>query len=200
MMKHANKKQNLAEQYLTQKQLSVLDILCIVAMIVGGIWAMFVFFYVGAWLILIGVFGWIFSKSAKIKDSEFDEFLEDFIRQQEISTDKKLVLRAYDLRTSPIVVGKDKQARSNTFVLSVFDFQKQSCHLDVYEFHLREQTAIHREYSLSLGECYETEVLPSAIPAKQVCCFKAEGVESFPVDARSADLDVILCKLKGEKA
>ena len=41
-MKHANKKQNLAEQYLTQKQLSVLDILCIVAMIVGGIWAWFV--------------------------------------------------------------------------------------------------------------------------------------------------------------
>lgn len=199
-MKHANKKQNLAERYLTQKQISVLDILCIVAMIVGGIWAWFVFFYVGAWLILIGVFGWIFSKSAKIKDSEFDEFLEDCIRQQEIPTDKKLVLRAYDLRTSPIVVGKDKQARSNTFVLSVFDFQKQSCHLDVYEFHLREQAAIHREYSLPLGECYETEIIPSAIPTKQSSYFKAEGVEKFPVDGRSADLDVILCKLKGEKA
>lgn len=199
-MKRSNEKQNLAERYLTQKRISVWDIIGIIAMIIGGIWSWFVFFYTGMWLFLIGLFVWIFSHSSKVKDSEFDELLEDLIRQQEISTDKKLVLRAYDLRVSPIAVGKDMQARSGTFFLSVFDFQKQSCRLDVYEFHLREQTATHREYSLSLGECYEIETFPSAIPTKKGSYFKADGVESFPVDGRSADLDLILSSLKGEKA
>ncbi len=192
-----NKKRNIAELYLKQKKYSAWDMTWIGIMIVGLI--IFWFYYLGLYLFLVAAIAETVSRVTKIKDSEFDEIMEELLQKQAIETENAMVMKQYDLRSVPIRVGKDGQFRSNVFYCCSFAFGEQTCTLDVVILRLTEQTAERERYTLAVGEHYEVTEISAVAPAKRMWLLTGDGIPEIPVDGRSSDLDSILARMKGEK-
>ena len=150
------KKSNI-EKYFTQKNWTLLEILCIIigtaALIVGTfVWGggpiglpLFAF----SLLILICV------RSSKIKGSYIDRELQKLIDENEIISHGKNVIKSFDLKKGKVIREKGK-CRSNIYVVSVFDFQGETVNISVYRIDLLSQSIKKEFYTV---ECEERVIL-----------------------------------------
>lgn len=146
------KKSNI-EKYFTQKNWTLLEILCIIigtaALIVGTfVWGggpiglpLFAF----SLLILICV------RSSKIKGSYIDRELQKLIDENEIISHGKNVIKSFDLKKGQVIREKGK-CRSNIYVVSVFDFQGNFANIRVYRIDLLSQSIKKEFYTVECGE------------------------------------------------
>ena len=146
------KKSNI-EKYFTQKNWTLLEILCIIigtaALIVGTfVWGggpiglpLFAF----SLLILICV------RSSKIKGSYIDRELQKLIDENEIISHGKNVIKSFDLKKGQVIREKGK-CRSNIYVVSLFDFQGNFANIRVYRIDLLSQSIKKEFYTVECGE------------------------------------------------
>lgn len=146
------KKSNV-EKYFTQKNWTLLEILCIIigiaALIVGTfVWGggpiglpLFAF----SLLILICV------RSSKIKGSYIDRELQKLIDENEIISHGKNVIKSFDLKKGQVIREKGK-CRSNIYVVSLFDFQGNFANIRVYRIDLLSQSIKKEFYTVECGE------------------------------------------------
>lgn len=146
------KKSNI-EKYFTQKNWTLLEILCIIigtaALIVGTfVWGggpiglpLFAF----SLLILICV------RSSKIKGSYIDRELQKLIDENEIISRGKNVIKSFDLKKGKVIREKGK-CRSNIYVVSLFDFQGNFANIRVYRIDLLSQSIKKEFYTVECGE------------------------------------------------
>lgn len=146
------KKSNI-EKYFTQKNWTLLEILCIIigtaALIVGTfVWGggpiglpLFAF----SLLILICV------RSSKIKGSYIDRELQKLIDENEIISHGKNVIKSFDLKKGKVIREKGK-CRSNIYVVSLFDFQGNFANIRVYRIDLLSKSIKKEFYTVECGE------------------------------------------------
>ena len=146
------KKSNI-EKYFTQKNWTLLEILCIIigtaALIVGTfVWGggpiglpLFAF----SLLILICV------RSSKIKGSYIDRELQKLIDENEIISHGKNVIKSFDLKKGQVIREKGK-CRSNIYVVSLFDFQGNFANIRVYRIDMLSQSIKKEFYTVECGE------------------------------------------------
>ncbi|MBO5203208.1 MAG: hypothetical protein J6B72_01175 [Clostridia bacterium] len=184
---------DVAQKYFTQKKTSAIDIISILLMIVGAVIFVFAwgFGYIGIPMIIVGVVLKIFSNSSKIKDSEYDQIVDKLISAHNINADKKIVMTVYDSTIAPVVIGKDKKLRSNRLYVSAFEFQKDTCNIDVYEFNVCDKSMTQNKYSLSATKAFSITEKNGLIGNKKMTYFSFDGVD-IPIDVASSDSDKII--------
>ncbi|MBQ8817095.1 MAG: hypothetical protein IJZ83_00805 [Clostridia bacterium] len=191
---------NIAESYLTQKAVTKLDIVSIVIIAVGVLIYIFGYGigYLGIPLTLIGVVIKIFSTSAKVKDSDYDEILDRIINANYIDLKKPHTLMAYDLSSAPVTVGKDKKARSGIYCISSFNFGEGECTLDICTVDICTKQIDRKSFKFSLPVSCELVEEACALPERKAMRLKisSSDIPPIPVNNASYDLDVIMRELQ----
>ena len=184
---------DVSQKYLTQRKNSGIDIIAILLMVVGAIIFVFAwgFGYMGIPMIIIGVVLKIFSNSSRVEDSEYDQIVDKLISTHNINADKKIVMKVYDTTIAPVVIGKDKKIRSNRLYISAFEFQKDNCYIDMYEFNVCDKSMIHNKYLLSTNKALSIVEKNALIGNKKMSYFSFDGV-NIPIDISSSDSDKII--------
>ncbi len=117
---------NYVEKYLTQKKLTVLDIVLIVVCVAAVIWAIFLpnGIPIGIPVLFVAAVCLLLSQSRRVKDSHFDSILKQMIQENNILTEGNNVICVYDLRGEKIKKGKDGVFRAEKYVITNVSFER----------------------------------------------------------------------------
>lgn len=146
------------EKYFKQKNWSIPEIICVIAIIVAVIFILAISIPIGVPLGGVAVIVLVFIKSAKIKDAEVDRALNSLIEAHGIPLDPDSVVGTYDLKGTRVVKGKDGKLRSDRYVITAFALEGEVKDLTVYRIQVstgqvaEETYALHGAEDVSLQE------------------------------------------------
>lgn len=119
----------------------------------GVIFISVVNWFIGSWLLMIGIFGLIFTNSGRVTDKDFDRHMKDKLKDELAVEEPDYAVEAYDLTAAHCKIGKDKQVRSDIF-----------CQTSVY----RSKSALRVVRRRALIDAEECEVLELEAPLGEV--------------------------------
>ncbi len=143
-------KQNTTEKYFTQKNFSILEMICVVAMLVGFVLFMWVW---GGGPIGVPIFAascmiLIFSRSARARYKDIDEEIAQLIDENRIKTDKERTIQCFDMGVAPVIKAKDGKCRSPYFYITNFTFGESEAVINTYAFDLVARRVEAKEYTI----------------------------------------------------
>ena len=186
------KKQNVGEKYLKQKKITPLEIVFIVFAAVGAILYVARWIYYGVIALAIGIPGLIFTRSVKIKDSEFDALRDRILINKRIEIQKENVLESYEAESDVIVVGKDKKPRSRYYCISELHYGNTSCDVTVHTLDMCQMSVDTKKYSIPYtcqAQLEEKDIMTDVGRKKIYHISVAECDFKIPVSAISMDTD-----------
>ncbi len=145
------KNKNYVEKYFTQKDWTVLEIICVVALVIGAFLLLFIYGDgpIGLGLVLTGSFTLIISKSSKTKAAEVDSVKNKLLEGEKLERSPKNCIEVYDPNAKYTRIGKDKALRSSEYIVSVFDLKKENTEINVYRFDLLAKASGKETFILS---------------------------------------------------
>ncbi len=195
-----NNKKNTIEKYFTQKNFSVLEIICVVAMLVGFILFMWVWgggpigvpMFAAAGMILI------FSRSTRAKHKDIDDEIAQLIDENRINTDTQSSIQCFDMGAAPVIKGKDGKCRSPHFYITNFAFGENETQINTYAFDLVARKVEAREYLLKKDAVVTLVEKKSGYAGKKALYLHSDAFDSdIPVaadDVVSEGLVAKVCK------
>ncbi len=201
-------KQNAMQTYFSRKHLIRAENICIAALVVSALIAIFLPGGIPLGIPIAGVAGivLIFVRAARVKDAEIDALVETMTAAQLIGTNSPKCIGTYDLSVDPIIKGKDGKLRTSRYVLTVIAEETDAWDLTVYTFDLLTASTAHVVYRIPLSDppaLIETTIMtPVGRRKRSVLCSPViclpDGTETdIPVtteDIRSSDLLADLCR------
>lgn len=154
------KKTNTAEKYLTQRPVSVPDLVCVGVMLIGFILISFVHHggRAGVIVLFVGIAGFIFSRAARIGDAAYENEVTRLFREYDVDLSETGILKAYDLTQLPVVRGGDGTWRSGVFFVTRVITGEGLCHVRWYRGDLVARTVTEQQMTVPLSEdVYVTE-------------------------------------------
>lgn len=139
-------KRTPVEKYFTQKEWTVIEIICVAFIIIGAILFTFVWNAgpIGIAIFLVALVVLLISKSSKIKAADVDAAKAKLLSDEIINRNSNNCIEMYDPLAEYTKIGKDKVLRSTEYVVSVFDFKNDSTDIHVTRADLL-QGSIERE-------------------------------------------------------
>lgn len=199
-------KNKTVEKYFSQKSFSVLDIICIIAVVVGAIVGTVVWGGgpIGFGLLGISIVILVISRSARAKDEEVDKALERLLGENGIEWAAKNAVSGFDLEAK-VVRGKDQKLRSERYFVTSFDFLENKIVVKTLVIDLINGTVTENVYEIVKGE--RVSVAEKSVPGisnKKSCrlVFENRGGESIPVsldDLESSELIEKVCTAGDKK-
>ncbi len=178
------------EKYFKQKNWSVPEIICIVAMMVAIVFIIAISIPIGVPLGGVAVIVLVFIKSAKIKDAEVDHALEAILQAHEITLDPQSTIATYDLKGARIVKGRDGKFRSECHVVTVIDLGRETKEITVYRIELLTGRVQQENYTLAYTEAVllqEEAVMTSS--GRKTVRFLINPAFKSPVPVSTDDMD-----------
>ena len=122
-------KKSDSEKYFAQKTFSAFEIVCFSIMGLSVIAFLFIWGWgsIGLVTLLFSGGGFLFSRSLRVKDSDIDELIDEFAKENKIELDSEALIKIFDFKSQYAAVGKDGKTRTGVFVTSeyVFDGDKE---------------------------------------------------------------------------
>ncbi len=197
-------KNNVAK-YFSQKSFSTLDIICIIAAVIGAIVGTVVWGGgpIGFAVLGVAIVVLAFSRSARAKDDDVDKELTRLLDENAIDRAAKNSVSGFDLEAK-VVRGKDQKLRSERYFVTSFDFLEDKIAVKTLVLDLINGTVTENVYEIVKGE--RVSVVENSVPKvsnKKSCRLMCEkwGGESVPIsldDLESSKLIEKVCAV-GEK-
>ena len=147
-------RKNLAEQYFSQKEWSLLETVLLAVLIIAAIVATFVQGGgpVGIPFFMISAVGLIFCRSAKIKDSEIDRMLQNLLVDNGVERTNNS-FSGYELSNTVVKKRKDgKWISSKYYITNISWLPDKKIALDVYSVDLVSAVVNKEIYTISSDE------------------------------------------------
>ena len=210
-------KVNIPEAYFTAARHPKLEMTFLVLSIIGAAgFAIFYlaflwyFAYICVGIAAIGITGYFITTSRAVKDADYDDFHQKIINALDRRFEGEYVIEKYDLGVPQVKVGKDKQARSSSYSIAVFNFKKESFTLDWTLVDLAASTEFEvvrteKHVELPRGiKCdvseFEIEAKPRAAKGAYIVFCDKNGEElRIPATAFSCDTDEITRKISEKR-
>ena len=194
------KKLKNTEKYFLQKPFSVLDIILFVITAVSLFFAWFINGGgpVGLPVFIVSLFALILSRSARVKDSEIDAEIERIKKSSGLELGDRDHIATFDLKSAPIIKGKDGKFRTKQFVISIFENQSSATRITVYRLDLVDGVTTSEEYllspedSLSLSEI-TIETRNGSKKQIELCCDRFEA--PIPITMSDVNSEEIIKKI-----
>ncbi len=198
-------KNNSVEKYFSQKNLSVLDVVCIVVVVIGAIVGTVVWGGgpIGFSLLGISIVILVISRSTRAKDEDVDKALEHLLEENGIDRAAKNSVSGFDLEAK-VVRGKDQKLRSERYFVTSFDFLEDKIAAKSLCLDLINGSVTEKAYEIDKGE--RVSMVETAVPkvsnkkSCRLCCesFGGSGVPVSLDDLESSKLIEKVCAV-GEK-
>ncbi len=170
-------KNKSVQKYFKQKSFSVLDIICIVAAVIGAIVGTVVWGGgpIGFAVLGVAIAVLAFSRSARAKDDDVDKELTRLLGENGIERAAKSSVSGFDLEAK-VVRGKDQKLRSDRYFVTYFDFLENKITVNTFLIDLISGTVSEKKYEIGKGE--RASVIETDIPKvsnKKSCCLSCES-------------------------
>ena len=184
-------KNKTVAKYFSQKSFSVLDIICIIAAVIGAIVGTVVW---GGGPIGFGVLGisiviLVISRSTRAKDEEVDKELERLLGENGIDTAAKNTVSGFDLEAT-VIRGKDQKLRSERYFVTSFDFLEDKIAVKSLCLDLINGTVTENLYGIGKGE--RASLIETVVPKasnKKSCRLYCESFGGAGVPVSLDDLE-----------
>ena len=151
-------------------------------------------YFIGIALIPAAVL--VFSRTSKVKDSEYDAMTKKIAADNGIPITGEYVVHEYDLDAQPVKIGSDQRARSAKYVVGKFEFSNKKCVLTRWEIDVINASVSSDTHELGEGDqmmllSEEREINGKKRPFAHIALSGAHNF-TIPVAARSTDGDSIV--------
>ena len=147
-------KKSDSEKYFTQKTFSTFEIVCMPIMALSVIAFLFIWGWgsIGLVTLLFSGGGFLFSRSLRVKDSDIDELIDAFAKDNKIELDSENLIKTFDLKSQYAAVGKDGKPRTGVFVTSEYIFDGDKTYITVHRFDLITKETKKETYELTVND------------------------------------------------
>lgn len=150
-------KKNIEQKYFAkQRARLVLNIVFGALTALGVVFISVINWFLGSWMLVIGIFGLIFTNTGRVTDKDFDSFMKDkFELEDELAVETPdYAAEGYDLTAQHIKRCKDKQIRTNILCQARIYRTKSTLRVVSKRAQMDAEGCEKRELEAPLGEVF----------------------------------------------